>query len=187
MIMDAIFKEQLPVLQSERIRIQKIEEEHLEGVFAIYSNDRVFDYCGILPKHNKETVRNMIGHFQRDYLKKTRVKWGIFAGDDMVGILEACDFDQKVNMVTIGYFLAEGYWGRGIASEAVALLVEFLFKEAGVNRIQAEVMPANEASKKVLLKNGFLKEGTLRQAKVWTGKGIVDLEIYGILQRDYFA
>jgi [ribosomal protein S5]-alanine N-acetyltransferase len=54
-----------------------------------------------------------------------------------------------------------------------------------VNRIQAEVMPLNEASKKVLLKNSFIKEGTLRQATLWSGKGIVDLEIYSILREDY--
>lgn len=45
-------------------------------------------------------------------------------------------------------------------------------------------MPANEASKKVLLKNGFIKEGLLRQAVLWSGKGVVDLEIYSILKED---
>ncbi len=103
----------------------------------------------------------------------------------MLGIIEAADFNQKVNMVTIGYFLSEAHWGRGIATEAVAILVDFLFKDVNVNRIQAEVMPPNENSKKVLLKNGFIKEGTLRQAALWAGKGIVDLEIYGILKEDY--
>lgn len=39
-------------------------------------------------------------------------------------------------------------------------------------------MPANEASKKVLLKNNFMREGLIRQASYWAGKGVVDLEIY---------
>lgn len=127
----------------------------------------------------------MISHFERDYYKKTRVKWGIFINEELVGIIEAFDFNQKVNMVTIGYYLAEAFWGRGIATEAVKLLVEFLFLKADVNRIQAEVMPQNEYSKKVLLKNDFVKEGLLRQATVWTGKGIVDLEIYSLLKMEY--
>lgn len=95
------------------------------------------------------------------------------------------DFNHKVNMVTIDYFLAEDHWGKGMATEAVRIVVNFLFEEVGINRIQAEVIPANEVSKKVLLKNGFLKEGLLRQASVWSGKGIVDLEIYSILKEDY--
>ncbi|CAM3916561.1 GNAT family N-acetyltransferase [Mesobacillus zeae] len=162
--------------------MKRIEESHLEGVFAIYDNDRVFEYCGIIPKHNKETVKKMIGHFERDYSKKTRVKWGIFSNHELVGIIEVFDMNHKVNMVKIGYFLAESHWGRGIATEAVSMLVEFLFKEANVNRIQAEVMLQNENSKKVLLKNGFIREGTLRQAAIWSGKGIVDIEIYSLLK-----
>ncbi|MGE6230819.1 GNAT family N-acetyltransferase [Paenibacillus chitinolyticus] len=180
---------QLPVLESSRLVLKKIGEDNLDEVFDIYDNEEVFRHCGIIPKHNKETVRSMIGHFERDFGKKSRIKWGIFRKEDgrMAGIAEAFDFNQKVDMVTIGYFLAEDCWGMGIATEAVRLLTAYLFTEAEVNRIQAQVMPANDASKKVLIKNGFRKEGTLRQAALWAGKGIVDLEIYAILKEDYDA
>ena len=187
MNLEAIFG-QYPNLKSENFVLKKIEDLHLEEVFEIYNNDKVFEYCGIIPKHNKDTVKNMIGHFARDYNKRSRVKWGIFANtepDRLLGIIEAVDFNQKVNVVTIGYFLAESNWGKGIATEAVKILLDFLFVEVNVNRIQAEVMPPNETSKKVLLKNGFIKEGTLRQASLWAGKGIIDLEIYSVLKEDY--
>lgn len=187
MNIEAVF-EQFPILKSDDIVLKKIEAHHLDEVFEIYNNDKVFEYCGIIPKHNKDTVKNMIGHFERDYNKRSRVKWGIFAKnecDRLLGIIEALDFNQKVNSVTIGYFLAESHWGRGIASEAVKILLDFLFMDVNVNRIHAEVMPPNDTSKKVLLKNGFIKEGMLRQAALWSGKGIVDLEIYSILEEDY--
>ncbi|MEB2298600.1 GNAT family N-acetyltransferase [Lysinibacillus xylanilyticus] len=187
MNIEKVFAE-FPLLSTENLVLKKIEDAHLQEVFAIYDNEKVFEYCGIIPKHNIQTVGKMIGHFDRDYQKKSRVKWGIFQkshSDQLVGIIEAMDFNQKVNMVTIGYFLAEEYWGKGLATDAVNILVKFLFEEVNVNRIQAEVMPLNEASKKVLLKNGFLKEGLLRQASLWSGKGVVDLEIYGLLKEDY--
>ncbi|TYR78641.1 GNAT family N-acetyltransferase [Priestia megaterium] len=177
-----------PVLESADLVLRKIEEIHLQEVYAIYDNENVFEYCGIIPKHNIQTVSKMIGHFDRDYHKKSRVKWGIFQknqSNKLVGIIEAMDFNQKVNMVSIGYFLAEDNWGKGIATQSVCILVKFLFEEVNVNRIQAEVMPANEVSKKVLLKNGFMKEGLLRQASLWSGKGVIDLEIYSILKDDY--
>ncbi|PEF73475.1 GNAT family N-acetyltransferase [Bacillus pseudomycoides] len=177
-----------PVLESVNLVLRKIEEVHLQELYSIYDNDKVFEYCGIIPKHNLQTVRKMIGHFDRDYHKKSKIKWGIFQknqSDKLVGIIESMDFNQKVNMVSIGYFLAEDYWGKGIATESVRMVVKFLFEEVNVNRIQAEVMPVNEVSKKVLLKNGFIKEGVLRQASLWSGKGVIDLEIYGILKEDY--
>lgn len=187
MIIEKVFK-QFPTLHSANLQFKKIEDSHIQELFAIYDNDKVFEYCGIIPKHNLQTVQKMIGHFERDYMKKSRIKWGIFEksqSEKLVGIIEAMDFNQKVDMVTIGYYLAEAFWGKGIASEAVAVIVKFLMEEVNVNRIQAEVMPLNEPSKKVLLKNGFLKEGLLRQASLWSGKGVVDLEIYGLLKADY--
>lgn len=187
MIIETVFK-QFPTLHSANLQFKKIEDSHIQELFAIYDNDKVFEYCGIIPKHNLQTVQKMIGHFERDYMKKSRIKWGIFEksqSEKLVGIIEAMDFNQKVDMVTIGYYLAEAFWGKGIASEAVAVIVKFLMEEVNVNRIQAEVMPLNEPSKKVLLKNGFLKEGLLRQASLWSGKGVVDLEIYGLLKADY--
>ncbi|RUT30528.1 N-acetyltransferase [Paenibacillus zeisoli] len=187
MNMEALFGV-FPELLSDRVQLAKVEEKHLEELFEIYSNDRVFDYCGIIPKHNKDTVKKMIPHFERDYLKKSIIKWGIFSSEDngrLVGIAEAFNFNQKVNMVTMGYFLGDSYWGKGLAAETVRLLTRFLFEKAEVNRIQAEVMPANDASKKVLLKNGYVYEGTLRQASLWAGKGIVDLEMYSQLKGEY--
>ncbi|MGG2092036.1 GNAT family protein [Bacillus sp. S13(2024)] len=187
MDLEIVFEE-FPVLESQNLILKKIEDAHLQDVFVIYSNDKVFEYCGIIPKHNMKTVSKMIQHFERDYNKQSRIKWGIFQkneSDTLVGIIEAMDFNRKVNMVTIGYFLAEEYWGKGIASEAVHALVKFLFEDVHINRIQAEVIPENYISKKVLLKNGFIKEGLLRQATLWSGKGIVDLEIYSILKGEY--
>lgn len=97
----------------------------------------------------------MIGHSERDCLKKSRAKWGIFANaepDQLLGIIEAFEFNQKVNAVTIGYFLAESQWGKGRTTEAVGILIDFLLMDVDVNHIQAEVMPPNTPSKKVLLK-----------------------------------
>lgn len=108
-----------------------MEEHHLPELFSIYDNDAVFQHCGIIPKHNLQTVKKMIGHFERDYTKKSRVKWGIFQKNmphTLVGIIEIMDLNQKVNAVTIGYFLAEEHWGKGIATEAVSTLVTFLLK-----------------------------------------------------------
>ena len=65
-----------PVLESTNLILKKIEKADVKEVFAIYDNDKVFEFCGILPKHNIETVGNMIGHFERDYYKKSRIKWG---------------------------------------------------------------------------------------------------------------
>ncbi|WP_310551572.1 GNAT family N-acetyltransferase [Paenibacillus glufosinatiresistens] len=187
MVIDRLFCA-FPEIESGRLALREIEDRHLDGVYELYSNEKVFEYCGILPKNNRATLKTMIGHFSRDFQKKSRVKWGIFFSDDpdsLLGIIEVFEIHQKVNALTLGYYLSESRWGQGIASEAVGLVVRFLFQQVKVNRIQAEVMPGNGASKRVLLRNGFKYEGTLRQAALWSGQGIVDLEIYGLLLEEY--
>jgi len=100
------------------------------------------------------------------------------------GIIELMNFKGKVNMRTVGYFLAEEYWEKGIATEALKVLKKYLFAYTEINRIQAEVMPQNKASANVLVKNDFLFEGCIKQGIFWPGKGVVDTDIYGFL-REY--
>lgn len=119
-------------MESTNLILKKIEEVHLQELYSIYDNDKVFKYCGMIPRHNLQTVSKMIGHFDKDYDKKRRVKWGIFQknqSNKLVGILESMDFNQKVNVVTIGYYLAEDYWGKGIATESVHTLENFYLKK----------------------------------------------------------
>ena len=111
----------------------------------------------------------------------------VSSGSSLVGTAEIFDFDPKVNMATIGYRLNEAYWGRGIATQPVRALTNYLFSTVGLNRIAAYVMPQNVASQRVLEKNDFVREGLLRQANFWTGKGVVDLVVFSRLRADTLA
>lgn len=86
-----------PTLESENLILVKIEEKDLEALFEIYDNENVFEYCGIIPKHNKETVRKMIPHFERDFNKETIIKWGIYskANNTLLGIMEIGSYNKK--------------------------------------------------------------------------------------------
>ena len=64
----------------------------------------------------------------------------------------------------LGYSVHPGMWGKGVASAAVGLLVPALHHQAGIRRIVAKVFADNQASIRVLMKNGFEHEGTERAA-----------------------
>jgi len=59
----------------------------------------------------------------------------------------------------LGYYVDRATNGRGIATEAVALVVGLAFGSLGLHRVQAAVMPRNAASTRVLAKNGFREVG----------------------------
>lgn len=181
--------EQFPNIITKDIIIRKMIEDDVEELFKICDNENVYKYTpDFLYKKSKTALLTAINNLgERDFIKK---KW-IIAGvclpdnpDKVIGTAEMFDYNEKVNMIEIGYRINESYWGQGVATKVIHTMVDYLFNEIGINRIQAAVMPDNVHSAKALRRNGFMKEGILREANFWTGKGIVDLEMYSLLQRD---
>ena len=72
-------------LSSPTMVYRKIMPDDIEELFAIYSNDLIFEHCGIIPKKNKDVVLKSIDHFERDFKKKTRIKRNFTASRLMVG------------------------------------------------------------------------------------------------------
>lgn len=83
----------------------------------------------------------------------------------------------------LGYYIAEEYWGKGIMSEAVKQICEYVFDKSDMIRIYAEPFAYNAASCRVLEKAGFQYEGTLRKNAVKNGE-IIDMKMYSLLKTE---
>ena len=81
----------------------------------------------------------------------------------------------------LGYYVAEEYWGKGIMTEAVNQICEYVFEKSDIVRIYAEPFAYNAASCRVLEKAGFQYEGTLRSNAVKNGK-VIDMKMYSLLK-----
>lgn len=181
--------ERFPYIAADNIIIRKLSEADTEALFEIFSNDNMFQYIpDFLHTKDKEVLRNAIRRIgEQDFYEERWIMAGVYLTENpgrVIGTAEIFDYNREVNAVEIGYRVNEKFWGRGIAGEIVQALTDYLFREIGLNRIQATVLPENIQSKRVLLKNGFTKEGLLRQVSCWKGRGVVDLEMYSLLKSD---
>jgi RimJ/RimL family protein N-acetyltransferase len=70
----------------------------------------------------------------------------------------------------IGYWLAEPFWGRGIASEALAAVTRYAIEHHGLTRIYALPFAWNTASCRVLEKAGYYLEARLRRSAIKDGR-----------------
>ena len=77
----------------------------------------------------------------------------------------------------IAYMLNEDKWSRGIMTEAVRQICELAFDCMDIRRISAMVQRPNEASIKVLEKNGFVLEGIMKNAVIKRGE-VRDICVY---------
>ena len=69
----------------------------------------------------------------------------------------------------IGWYLASRHWGRGYATEASRLLIDFGCRTLGYRRLFATADPANTASCRVIEKSGLSYVGVVEGVRTWQG------------------
>jgi RimJ/RimL family protein N-acetyltransferase len=80
--------------------------------------------------------------------------------------------DGDKSSAEIGYSVVRAYRKRGIATEAVAALIDEGFQRAHLKRIRAYCLPENRASRAVLKRSGFESDGTLPRGATVQGKPV---------------
>jgi [ribosomal protein S5]-alanine N-acetyltransferase len=91
---------------------------------------------------------------------------------------------QVYNWMEIGYATDVSERGKGYATEAVQIMVDFLFLTRQIARLQAVVDVENQGSQKVVERAGFSQEGELRNA-YWTRGGWRNGYMYSITRDDW--
>lgn len=81
----------------------------------------------------------------------------------------------------LGYYLAEEYWNRGIVTDAVRQITDYLFANTDLLRIFATPFSDNFGSCRVLEKVGFQLEGTMRRHAVKNGT-VHDMKLYALIR-----
>ncbi len=105
----------------------------------------------------------------------------ILADEELVGgigLHKQSDIHEKC--AELGYWVGEPFWGKGIATRAIPLIVDEGFRDLGINRIYARTFSNNPGSSRVLEKVGFQYEGKLKAA-VYKGNEFLDLNLFAIL------
>ncbi|RIW38511.1 GNAT family N-acetyltransferase [Bacillus salacetis] len=147
----------------ELLRLQKDNKEFFEA----FSMDRAAGFYTV--EGQKERIRQ----FARDKENDHAYHFGIYLSreDRLIGTINLFQVLRgSLQSAFIGYFLDHGHNGRGYATEAAKLIVQFGFAELRLHRIEAGVMPHNVGSIRVLEKSGFQKEGIARKNVRINGK-----------------
>ena len=123
----------------------------------------------------------LIASLLAQYEAGTCVPWvieldGAVVGRALVVAIVRGGFQSGV----VGYWVDESVSGRGIASTALARLVDHAFGELGLHRLEAATTLANEASARVLAKAGFEQYG-LAPAYLWMGGRWEDHRMFQLL------
>ena len=174
-------------IETERLILRKFNENDIHNAFNNWCNDDEVTKFLTWPTHKNDDITLMvITDWMEQYSKDDYYQWAIELKDihEVIGSMACTDVYENINAVDIGYCIGKKWWNQGITSQALSMVIKFLFDEVDFNRIDAYHDPENPHSGMVMKKAGMQYEGTFRKYHL-TNRGISDVCVYSILKEDY--
>lgn len=173
-------------LETERLILRRFVKEDADAMYRNWaSDDEVTKYL-TWPTHSNVKISQMvINDWVNSYSDKSFYQWAVVWKEkgEPIGSISVVEIKEDTSTVHIGYCIGKEWWHKGITSEALTAVMDFLFKEAEVNRIEARHDPRNPNSGKVMKKCGMKYEGTLRSADR-NNQGLCDACYYAMLKSE---
>ena len=175
----------LPFISGTKIDLCPPNTEHINLYTKWMNNPKIRKYARYWAPQIIEEVKKWVEPKQER--TKSEVFLEIWHTKDekpigYAGFINIRWFDKNAFLF---YLVGElEYWGKGIATEAAKLVIDYGFNELNLHKINATVFQPNKSSIRVLEKNGFIHELTLKNEVYIDGKHI-DAEQYSILKSEW--
>jgi ribosomal-protein-alanine N-acetyltransferase len=175
---------EFPEFSLQRVKLRRIRQADVEMVFAGLSNPEVIKHYGVSYTTLASTGAQM-RWFEEILQERSGIWWAIARCDDdsMIGACGFNNWSHTHRNAELGYWLLPDYWGQGLLTAALPLVLRYGFDHMRLHRIHAEVEPENAPSCALLKKLGFYLEGTLRDVELKDGK-FLSLYQYSMLSSD---
>ncbi|WP_214824001.1 GNAT family N-acetyltransferase [Exiguobacterium algae] len=102
----------------------------------------------------------------------------------LAGTIGFNEINRGIQCGTIGYWLGEGFQGKGIMMKSLEVLIDYGFSELDLHKIEIRVAPGNVKSRALPERLGFKQEGVIRDAE-WLYDRYVDHVVYGLLKDEW--
>ena len=165
------------------VKIRKWKESDAKALARLLNNKKIMDNLrdGLpFPYTEKDALYFINLCLNAD--KNEQFNFAITYNGEVVGSIGATR-QPNIHCKTaeLGYYIGEEFWNKGITTEAVRQICNYVFENTDSIRIYAEPFARNTASCKVLEKAGFVCEGTLRSNAVKNGI-IEDMKMYSLIK-----
>ena len=146
---------EIPHLRGERLELKRVQPADAPALAELTADTDVYRYLPTFLFEKKyEDAGYVIDHLYDECLKDSIIL-GIYLKGEFCGLIELYGYRDPIHKISVGYRLLKRCWGRGIASEALGMIIRYLYDETDIEIITASTMPENHASANVLRKNGF--------------------------------
>lgn len=141
-------------LWTERLILRRYRPEDAEPLYRRLGTDPAMaQYSGWNPYATLETARETVRAFIAGYDDEHSYSWVMDVDDIIVGTIGA--YDCRDDHIEIGFSIVRGWQGRGLATEALKKVLEYLTENEGIPCVTAWCASENTESRRVLEKAGM--------------------------------
>ena len=177
---------ELPRLQGAKVQLRALRDDDAPAVFAIFGDPEVMKFWSSPPMADVAAAAALVAELQTFFDRRHLFQWGITRhdGGEVLGTCTLHNLELEHRRAEVGFALRRDVWGQGLAADALSTLIRFSFAELDLHRLEADADPQNERSLRLLERQGFRREGYLRER--WHHLGEVqDAVFLGLLRPEW--
>lgn len=160
------------MLNGTKVRLRAIEASDYPLLVRWLNNSSVMQYWG-KPGHTV-SVAEVTRDEDRNQARQNSRKYIIETSDGHpIGQIDYYDLDWQARSAWVAIMIGDpDYWGGGYGTQAMSLLLGYLFDQLGMHRVALTVHETNERAVKSYRKNGFSPEGVMRDWAYFNGRWV---------------
>ena len=174
-------------IETNRLILRKFKVTDSNDMFKNWGSDsKVTKYLSWETHKDIKDSEDIINMWVSNYADNSVYNWVIELKEtnEAVGNISIVKLEDTNKCCEIGYCIGSKYWNKGITTEAFQSVIDYLFREVGINRICAKHNIENIASGEVMKKCKLTYEGTLREVKFKYNR-FCSLAVYSILKSEW--
>jgi RimJ/RimL family protein N-acetyltransferase len=175
-------------LKGERIILRKKRRSDAEEIFRKFSDKEVKRFTSLhSTKITLLSTKAWMRKSQKDFREGISFNFTIehVKSKEVIGSMSVKEVDYKNKYCEVGYWIGRKYWRKGYGSEALSLVLDFIFKKLKLERVEAKIFHPNKGSIRMLKKFGFKQEGRLRRRVFSKRDGWMDEIIFSLLKKEH--
>jgi RimJ/RimL family protein N-acetyltransferase len=179
------WQRRLPVLEGRRVILREVTAGDVPALLKAFASPETSRY--ITPPPSTRPAFERFVDWARNGRREARyLCFAVVLREtgEAVGVFQVWPLDPGFDVVEWGFVIGPAYWGTGVFTESARLMIEFMFRSLGAQRLEARSAAANARGNAALRKMGAVEEGLLRRCFVCQGQRI-DHIMFSILAEEW--
>lgn len=176
----------LPTLSGRLVLLRHPRGSDLDDLYALFANAEVTRFWSHGPWSERFQAEAYLRDIHAGAASGRLLQWAITrpADDRLIGTTTLYGLSREHARCELGFALHPDHWGQGLGEDAVRTVLSHALQDLRMQRIEADVDPANATCLRLLEKLGFVREGLARE-RYRVGGGVQDSVMLGLLAREY--